>query len=627
MINDREAKKGERVQDEEELAPVDDTIIARTFRWSLGGMVVVGMLALVFLFVLHERGQKRETITEEAITGPELRTAPLAAQPPAVRFTDITREAGIDFVHVNGAYGDKLLPETMGSGAAFIDYDNDGDQDLLFVNAAYRPGHAPAGAPAPSMALYRNDGGGAFTDATAESGLDTGFYGTGVAVGDYDNDGFDDLFIAAVGENHLFHNDRGVFREVTATAGVAGDAADWSTSSAFFDYDNDGDLDLFVANYVRWTKEIDFEVDFRLTGIGRAYGPPTTFAGSYPYLYRNEGNGAFTDVSAEAGVQVNNPATGEPMAKALAVGPIDVDGDGWIDLLVANDTVQNFLFHNLGGKGFEEVGTLYGVAFDRNGAATGAMGVDAAYYRNDEDLGFVVGNFANEMTSLYVTQGGTIPLADDAIVEGIGPASRQALTFGVFFFDYDLDGRLDLFQSNGHLEEDINVVQASQHYEQPSQLFWNCGEQCAMSYVEVPVAETGDLGIPVVGRGAAFGDIDNDGDPDIVITQTGRRPLLLRNQQQTGHHWLRVKLTGRTANRDGIGAWIEVSAGGRTQRRQVMPTRSYLSQAELPVTFGLGDAAAVDAVHVSWPGGTRQTLTDVAVDGLLVIEQGPSEEL
>jgi hypothetical protein len=614
-----------RVQDEDELAPVDDTIIARTFRWSMAGLLVVGALALVLLFLLYNRGEKHEIITEQVITGPEVRTVPVAAAPPQVRFTDITGEAGIDFVHVNGAYGDKLLPETMGGGVAFIDYDNDGDQDLLFVNSTYWPGHAPDGTPEPFMALYRNDGSGAFADVTRESGLDTGFYGTGVAFGDYDNDGFDDLFIGAVGKNHLFHNDGGVFREVTATAGVAGDADDWSTSSAFLDYDNDGDLDLFVANYVRWTKEIDFEIDFRLTGIGRAYGPPTTFAGSYPYLYRNEGDGTFTDVSAEAGVRVDNPATGQPMAKALAVGPVDVDGDGWIDLLVANDTVQNFLYHNLDGKGFEEVGTAYGVAFDRNGAATGAMGVDAAYYRNDEDLGFVVGNFANEMTSFYVTQGGTIPLADEAIVEGIGPASRQALTFGVFFFDYDLDGRLDLFQSNGHLEEEINVVQPSQHYEQPSQLFWNCGEECGISYVEVPVAETGDLGEPVVGRGAAFGDIDNDGDPDIVITQAGRRPLLLRNDQQTGHHWLRVKLAGKTANRDGIGAWIEVSAGGRTQRRQVMPTRSYLSQAELPVTFGLGDAASADAVRVSWPDGTRQTLTGVAADALLVVEQEQQE--
>ena len=525
---------------------------------------------------------------------------------------------------MNGAYGERLLPETMGGGVAFLDYDRDGDQDLLLINSTYWPGHEPADQPAPTSALYRNDGKGKFENVTADSGLGIDVYGQGVAVGDYDNDGWPDVFITTVGDNRLFHNEQGVFREVTAEAGVAGATRDWSTSAAFLDYDNDGDLDLFVANYVRWSPDIDFQIDFRLTGIGRAYGPPTTFEGSYPYLYRNDGGGKFTNVSAQAGVQVDNPATGRPMGKSLGIGVMDIDRDGWMDILVANDTVQNFMFHNRGDGSFEDQGVDYGVAFDRNGAATGAMGVDQAYFRNDADVGFAVANFANEMTSLYVTQGGGTPLADESIVDGIGPASRAALTFGLFFFDYDLDGRLDLFQANGHLESEINVVQASQHYQQPPQLFWNCGADCPSSFLEVAAKDSGDLGKPLVGRGTAYADIDGDGDLDILVAQNGRRPVLLRNDQHLGHHWLRVKPVGHKANRDAIGAWIELQAGGVTQRRQVMPTRSYISQVELPVTFGLGNHDKVDALRIHWPGGGTREVKDVTLDSLMVIEQPPA---
>jgi hypothetical protein len=558
-------------------------------------------------------------VAEAVITGPEPRARASIVQAPPVGFTDVTAAAGIEFVHVNGAYGDKLLPETMGSGVAFVDFDGDGDQDLLFVNGRHWPGHRPPEADPPTPALYRNDGRGRFEDVTARSGLDTPLYGTGVAVADYDGDGDRDLFLTAVGENRLLRNDRGRFTDVTAAARVAGDPDRWSTSAAFFDYDTDGDLDLFVANYVRWSPEIDFEIDFRLTGVGRAYGPPTTFRGSDPYLYRNEGEGVFSDVSAAAGVQVRNPATGEPMAKALGVSPVDVDGDGRMDLFVANDTVQNFFFHNRGQGRFEEIGMELGLAFDRNGSATGAMGTDAAHFRNDAELGIAVGNFANEMTSFYVSQADPLQYADEAIGAGIGPATRLALTFGLFFFDFDLDGRLDLFQTNGHLEEEINQVQSSQHYAQPSQLFWNCGLDCPAGFVEVH--PEGDFATPVVGRGAAFGDIDGDADLDLVITQVGRRPLVLRNDQALGRHWLRIELVGSGANTDAIGAWVEVQAGGVTQRRQVMPTRSYLSQVELPVTFGLGSAERVEAVRIRWPDGTVEDLGPVAADQNLVVRK------
>jgi len=393
----------------------------------------------------------------------------------------------------------------------------------------------------------------------------------------------------------------------------------WSSGAAFFDYDRDGDLDLFVLNYVHWTRKDDLEIDFRLAGLGRAYGAPNNFRGTDSYLYRNDGDGRFSDVSASAGIQVHDPVSGLPVGKGLGVVPVDYDGDGWLDLVIANDTARNFLFHNLGNGSFEEVGAFEGLAFDRNGKATGAMGIDAARYRNDAELGVAIGNFANEMSSLFVTTGGRAPFADEAVLEGLGPASRLALTFGVLFLDYDLDGHLDLLQANGHLEHEINKVQASQHYAQPPQLFWNCGSQCAAAFQ--PVAEPGDLARPLVGRAAACADIDADGDLDLLISQNGRRAALYRNDQQLGHHWLRLQLVGAGANRDAIGAQLALSAGGVTQYRTVMPTRSFLSQVELPVTFGLGTADAVDSLEITWPDGNRQSLTPAAIDTTLVVKQ------
>jgi hypothetical protein len=506
---------------------------------------------------------------------------------------------------------------------AFLDYDNDADQDLLLINSDLWPGHIEAGVARPTMKLYQNDGAGQFTDVTEAAGLAVSLYGMGIAVGDYDNDGDTDVFVTAYGLNRLFRNEGGQFQDATEEAGIGGEADAWSTSAGFMDIDNDGDLDLFVANYVRWSGQIDLNINYQLTGIGRAYGPPTAYEGSYSYLYRNDGNGRFSDISAASGIQIDNPATAKPMGKALAVVPVDIDRDGWMDLLVANDTVQNFLFRNQGDGTFEERGSLLGVAFDRDGKATGAMGADVAYFRNDPDLGFAIGNFANEMTSLYVTQGSEPLLTDEAIVEGIGPESRRALTFGLFFFDYDLDGRLDLLQANGHLEGEINRVQSSQHYRQPPQLFWNCGNNCRSSFLAQPAGGNGDFGTALVGRGASYADIDGDGDLDVVITQNGGPPLLLRNDQATGHHWLRVKLAGTAANRDAIGAWVEVRAGDTMQRRQVMPSRSYLSQVEPVLTFGLGKADKVDSVEVFWPDGSRQLLNEVSIDFTLEITQPP----
>jgi hypothetical protein len=440
----------------------------------------------------------------------------------------------------------------------------------------------------------------------------------GTAIGDYDNDGWTDLYITALGENYLFRNDQGRFVDVTRESGTAALESDFSTSAAFIDYDNDGNLDLFVGDYVRWSREIDLEIDFRLTGLGRAVGAPNHYYGTNNRLYHNDGDGTFSDVSKTAGIVVNEPDSGAAEGKALGVAPVDYDRDGWIDLFVSNDTSRNFLYHNLGNGKFEETGSLEGIAYDRNGKATGAMGIDAAYFRNDSDLGIGIGNFANEMSSLYVTAGGQPPFADEAILEGFGPATRLALTFGLFFFDYDLDGRLDLFQANGHLESEINVVQPSQTYAQPAQLFWNC-ETCRNRFLLVE--ESGALATPMVGRGAAYADIDNDGDLDIVVTQNGRQAMLFRNDQQLGHHWLRIRLEGRSANRNAIGAIIELTANGVTQRRSVMPTRGYLSQVELPVTFGLGETGTVEAVTVFWPGGQVQELPVTNIDTTITVIQ------
>ena len=552
--------------------------------------------------------------------------APAASDPrneiaPA-KFTDITSQAGVTFVHNNGAFGDKLLPETMGGGVAFFDFDNDGNQDLLFINSTYWPEHIPAGKQPTPMALYRNDGHGHFTDVTANSGLDVSFYGMGVAIGDYDTDGLPDVFITGLHGNRLFHNDgNGKFRDVTPAAGVGGGGDDWSTSAAWVDYDNDGKLDLFVCNYVRWSPQLDRSASFELPQIGRAYGPPRKFQGTFPYLYHNEGNGVFRDVSAEAGIQIKDPATGLPMAKSLAVAPVDVDADGWIDLVVANDTVQNFLFHNEHNGKFKEIGARSGVAYDAYGLTRGATGIDSARFRNDDTLGIAIGNFANEMNALYVARDSLV-FADEAIKEGVGPASQKLLKFGLFFFDYDLDGRLDVLTANGHLEPEIHRVDGSQQYRQPAQLFWNSGDKKGMGFEAVPASKCSpDLLKPIVGRGSAFADIDNDGDLDVVLTQVSGPPLLLRNDLPRGHHWLRLKLTGTKSNRDAIGAWIKVRVGGRTLSRQVMPTRSYLSQSELPVTIGLGDATKVDSVEITWPGGAVQKIAPPPLERLTAITE------
>jgi len=462
--------------------------------------------------------------------------------------------------------------------------------------------------------------------------LNVSLYGMGVACGDYDNDGRVDLFISTLGTNRLFKNEGTRFTDVTTQAGVGGLPQLWSTSCGWFDYDRDGDLDLLVCNYVEWTRDFDRAQNFTLKGGIRAYGRPQNFNGIPPLLYQNQGNGTFTDVSEQAGLRIFTSGTGVPLAKSLGLNFYDFDQDGYLDIFITNDTVQNFLFRNQQNGTFTEMAAISGVAFDMDGNARGAMGIDIAPFRNDETLGIAIGNFANEMTALYTCPGTEMQFIDEAVSNGLGPQTRLSLTFGVFFFDADLDGRLDLFSANGHLEEDINIVQERQHYEQAPQLFWNCGSQHATEFLPLDESLVGsDFVRPLVGRGATFGDIDHDGDLDLLIMTTGKTPRLLRNDQQTGHHWVRFQLTsvpkqdhkGDTpaSSHHALGAQILIKTQSGTQSRLVMPTRSYLSQTELPVTFGLGNEAEISSLSIKWPSGKIAKWDNLKSDRLYQISE------
>jgi hypothetical protein len=526
------------------------------------------------------------------------------AGPPA--FTDVTTAAGIKFRHVNGAVGKKFLPETLGSGCAFLDYDNDGWQDILLVNSTHWPSQPGAAA---YPALYRNNRNGTFTDVTRDAGLAVEMYGMGVAAADYDNDGNVDIYITALGQNRLFHNvGGGRFKDVSAAAGVAHDG--FSTGAMWLDYDRDGQLDLFVSDYVDWTQPADLFCS--LDGKSKSYCTPESYKGRSPTLYHNRGSGSFEDVTKKAGLL-------DPTSKGLGVALIDVDDDGWPDIFVANDTQPNRLYRNRRDGTFQDVGMTAGVAFNEAGVARAGMGVDAADFDGTGRQGLVIGNFSNEMMSLYVNDGKGL-FIDEAPSAGVGRASLLTLTFACFFFDFDLDGRLDIFAANGHVADDINSVQPKITYAEPAHLFRNLGKK---RFEEVTAKSGAALLQKVVARGAAYADVDNDGDLDLLITANNGPARLLRNDGGNRSHMLRVKAVGATSNRDAIGTKVKITAADGSMLRGMVKTgSSYCSQSELTLTFGLGAADSVKAIEITWPNGKVETLPGTTANQTITVQEG-----
>jgi hypothetical protein len=525
--------------------------------------------------------------------------APLDAQPsdaPGFRLVDVTAAAGVAFRHNSGAYGGKLLPETLGSGCAFLDYDADGWQDILLVNGMDWPGHARQRS---TLRLYRNNRNGTFTDVTRRAGLEVELYGMGAAVGDWNNDGFPDLLVTCVGQNRLFRNTgQGTFVDVTRASGLGGRTG-VSTSALWFDFDRDGRLDLFVCNYVKWTPQHD--VFCSLDGRQKSYCTPEAYRGETCWLFRNRGDGTFEDVTAKSGVF-------DSSSKSLGVAMLDYDQDGWPDLFVANDTQPNKLYRNQRDGTFSEVAIQAGVAVSTEGKARAGMGVDAADFDNSGRSGLAVTNFDNEMIGLYRSTDRGL-YEDVAMRAGIGAASRNTLGFGCLFADMNLDGALDLVVCNGHIDETVRNIRGNVGYAQPPQLFLNQGNG---TFRDVATAVGKEFAQARVARGLAYGDFDRDGDLDLLVTTNNGPALLFRNDQLSGHRSIRFRLIGTSSNRDAIGASVRVVTGGMSQTRMVKSGSSYLSQSELPVTFGLGRRDRVETAVVTWPNGRTEEFRNLA---------------
>jgi hypothetical protein len=573
-----------------------------------------------------------------------------------VQFRDITAQAGIHFTHNNGAFGKKWLPETMGPGCAFIDYDNDGYPDVVLINGADFSGHPHAGAT--TLRLYHNNGNGTFTDVTRKAGLAIPLFGFGVAVGDYDNDGFDDLFVTALGQSHLFHNNgNGTFTDVTRKAGLAiplfgfgvavGDydndgfddlfvtasgqshlfhnngngtftdvtqvagmwgPSEFSTSAAWVDYDRDGKLDLVVANYVQWTEQTDLYCT--LDGAHKSYCTPESYKGTSVRLWHNLGAGKFEDATQKAGL-------GDPTSKSLGIAVLDFNGDGWPDIVIANDTQPNKLYLNKKDGTFEERGVAAGIGFSEDGIARAGMGADAADYDRSGHASIIISNFANQMVSLYHNEGNGL-FVDEAPQSEVGRATLVTLGFGCFFFDYDNDGWQDIFVADGHIEDQIERVQKRVSYAEPSHLFRNLG---GGKFTEVTAQMGNAFAAPRVARAAAYGDIDNDGFLDLLLTTNAGPAYLFHNEGGTNHS-LRLKLVGTKSNRDGIGAVVRVNAGSDKQWKMLRSGSSYLAQSELVLTFGLGALTKADSVEIQWPSGQLDKLSNIDAGQSVTVQEG-----
>ncbi|MGH9516073.1 MAG: CRTAC1 family protein [Terriglobales bacterium] len=522
-----------------------------------------------------------------------------------ITFRDITAQAGIRFTHNSAAFGKKYLPETMGPGCAFIDYDNDGWPDILLINGESWPGHT---GPHSTPKLYHNNHDGTFTDVTAKAGLAIPMFGLGVAVGDYDNDGYDDIFVTALGQSHLFHNNRnGTFNDVTKAAGLWG-PNEFSTSAAWVDYYRDGKLDLVVANYVQWSMQNDLFCT--LDGTHKSYCTPESYKGSSARLWHNLGNGKFEDATEKAHFFDNT-------SKSLGIAILDYDSDGWPDIFLANDTQPNKLYLNKRDGTFEEKAVPAGIAFSEDGIARAGMGVDAADYDHSGRPSLIISNFANQMVSLYHNEGNGL-FVDEAPSSEVGRATLVTLGFGCFFFDYDDDGWPDILVADGHIEDQIEKVQKRVSYSEPPHVFRNLG---GGKFIETTQSLGANFAAPRVGRGAAYADINNDGALDVLMTTNGGRAYLYRNEG-TSNRSLRIKLVGTKSNRDGIGAVISLTSGQVKQSKMVRSGSSYLSQSELVATFGLGALDKAEAIEIEWPSGQTDKLTNISAGQTITVEEG-----
>ncbi len=537
----------------------------------------------------------------------------------AVSFEDITARAGISFKHFSGATGKKYMPETVGSGVAFLDYDSDGYPDLLFINSTDWPNAKDRRPHYPK--LYHNNKNGTFTDATEKSGLKIDVYGMGVCVGDYDNDGWPDVYFTCIGPNHLFHNEHnGTFRDVTLTAGVAGVPFEpggiefkWSSSATFCDYDKDGIPDLFVCNYVHWTPKTDVFCTSR--GGSKAYCAPNNYEGVPCTLYKGMGGGKFQDVTAKTGILPH-------IGKSLGVVVTDLNNDGWPDIAVTNDTSPNFVFVSEHGEKFRETGHESGFAYSDAGRAKAGMGIDAADYQNTGQIGLLTGNFSKECLSLFVNDG-TAVFTDQAYPLGVAQPSLEFLTFGLFFFDYDLDGRADIFTANGHIDDYVHQTDAMITYKERPLLFRNLGQR----FEEVGLKSGPAMKTEIVGRGCTWGDFDMDGAPDIAIVSNNEGGFLWHNVQSGRHNWVGLKLQGTRSSRDAWGAVIHVKNEGLVQRSEVYGGGSFLSQRQIWSLIGAGHSSTLEKITIDWPSGEHTELSNLPANTYYSIVEGKTEAL